>query len=228
MTRDPHANPALRLTGITREYGRGAHVVQALRGVDLSVGPGEFVAIRGPSGSGKSTLLQILGLLDRPTHGEYWLADRRVDQLSDRERTRWRNEAIGFVFQSFHLLGDRSARRNVELPLDYRRAKEPGLDPLEILRRVGLADRAEHRPGQLSGGEKQRVAIARALVKRPRLLLLDEPTGNLDTETGAAILELLAEIQREEGVATVLVTHDVSVADRADRTLHLRDGKWDS
>ncbi len=218
--------PVVALTNVVRAYGAGRTRVEALRGVDLEIGSGEFVAVRGASGSGKSTLLQILGLLDRPTAGEYHLDGRLVSELNDRERTRLRNEDIGFVFQSFHLLSDRTALQNVQLPLDYRRSSVQPRDPVELLAQVGLAERMDHRPGELSGGEKQRVAIARALVKRPRLILLDEPTGNLDSETGESILDLLSEMHRTDHVAMILVTHDAAVADRSQRVLNMRDGAW--
>jgi len=228
MPSDQDTTPVVELDGVTREFGDGHSRVDALRGIDFRVAPGEFVAVRGRSGSGKSTLLQILGLLDGPTGGTYRFRGESVDGLSDRERTRIRNEDIGFVFQSFQLLGDRNARQNVELPLEYRRSGVAPLDPIALLGQVGLADRVLHRPGELSGGEKQRVAIARALVKRPSLILLDEPTGNLDTETGDAILSLLWELHQHEGVAMVLVTHDAQVAARADRVVTMCDGRWSS
>lgn len=220
------ASPVLRMRRIERRFELPAGDVFALRGIDLEVAAGEYVAICGTSGSGKSTLLQIIGLLDRPTDGKYWLDGRLVSDIPDREQTRLRNESIGFVFQSFQLLGDRSALENVRLPLEYRRSSVPPHDPRELLARVGLADRATHRPGQLSGGEKQRVAIARALVKRPRLILLDEPTGNLDSKTGQEILALIDELQAEEHASLLLVTHDPAVAERASRTMYLRDGQW--
>ncbi|MFN0060665.1 MAG: ABC transporter ATP-binding protein [Planctomycetota bacterium] len=214
----------VELRGIARVYGSGATRVDALRGLDLDIAAGEFVAVRGASGCGKSTLLQVLGLLDRPDAGTYRLNDRLVSELSDRERTRLRNEEIGFVFQTFQLLADRSALENARLPLIYRRDPAGARDPRALLERVGLGARLRHRPGQLSGGEKQRVAIVRALVKNPRLILLDEPTGNLDTATGESVLDLLDEIHRELGATLLLVTHDAHVAARAQRILEMRDG----
>ena len=191
---------------------------------------GEYVAIVGPSGAGKSTLLHIVGCLDRPTSGSYFFMGDDVAGLDDHHLSQIRKTRIGFVFQSFHLLADRTALENVRLPLDYRRrngARVPH-DPREILERVGLGARIRHRPGELSGGERQRVAIARALVKRPRLILFDEPTGNLDTDTGATILDLLDSIYRDEKATLLLVTHDPRVAERAGRVLRLTDGRWHS
>lgn len=200
--------------------------MNAVRGIDLVLEAGEYVAIRGPSGSGKSTLLQMLGLLDAPTGGSYRYQGKEVEGLSDAERTRIRNEEIGFVFQAFHLLKDRTALENVRLPLDYRRSPVEAHDPAAMLKRVGLEHRIGHRPGEMSGGEQQRVAIARALVKRPRLVIFDEPTGNLDSRTGQEILELLDTVHQEEGATFLLVTHDERVADRAQRCLHMVDGQW--
>lgn len=221
------AEPVAVLDGITRRYGEGPSAVLAVDGIDLEIRSGEFVAIVGESGSGKSTLLQILGCLDRADAGTYTLGGQDVSSLGDLELARVRNERIGFVFQSFHLLEDRSALENVALPLQYRRrGAAPAGDPARMLERVGLAERSAHRPSQLSGGERQRVAIARALVKRPPLLLCDEPTGNLDSTTGAEILELLESLRREEGVTLLLVTHSDAVAERADRVLTMADGRW--
>jgi len=217
----------VEMRAITKRFGEGAGAVTAVDAIDLDLARGEFVAICGESGSGKSSLLQIAGCLDRPTAGSYRLDGEDVSRLSDRALARVRNRRIGFVFQSFHLLHDRTALENVRLPLDYREpGGEPPSDPATILERVGLGPRARHRPSQLSGGERQRVAIARALVKRPKLILCDEPTGNLDSRTGAAILELLIALQREEAVSLLLVTHSDAVAARADRVLTMRDGRW--
>ncbi|MEM7167726.1 MAG: ABC transporter ATP-binding protein [Planctomycetota bacterium] len=223
------ATPLVALRGIERSFGVGTGRVDALRGIDLEVAEGEYVAILGPSGSGKSTLMQIIGCLDVPTAGSYRYGGKEVHDLSDRELTRLRNEEIGFVFQSFHLLKDRNAIENVRLPLDYRSSDTDGrtpLDPRTVLERVGLGARLTHRPGQLSGGEQQRVAIARALVRSPRLMICDEPTGNLDTERGLEILELLDSIHRDGGATILLVTHDKAVADRAQRVVTLVDGQW--
>jgi putative ABC transport system ATP-binding protein len=201
--------------------------VAVLSGVDLSVSQGQVVALRGPSGSGKSTLLNILGCLDRPTSGEYVLGGTDVSRLNREEQAWVRLNYLGFVFQSFHLLPHATALENVVLPLHYtgknrHRAEQAGL---ALLERVGLHHRLDHRPAQMSGGERQRVAIARALVNDPRVLLADEPTGALDTRTGAEIMQLLLELQRERGTSIVLVTHDPKVASCADRQVFLLDGR---
>ena len=214
------------MQGIERRYGDEETGVLALAGVDLQIESGEFVAIVGSSGSGKSTLLQILGCLDRATRGRYLLSGKDVLSLSEKEMARARNETLGFVFQSFHLLGDRSALENVRLPLEYRRGSKDHGNPEEVLQRVQLADRRGHRPSQLSGGERQRVAVARALVKKPELLLCDEPTGNLDSENSRQILDLLSGLREDFQTTLILVTHDREVAARADRTLTLFDGRW--
>ena len=213
------------LEGAARSYRTGSVSVHALHPLDLCLRRGDFVSVMGPSGSGKSTLLHILGCLDGPSAGRYLLEGRDVSRLADRDLARVRNGMIGFVFQSFHLLRDESALRNVELPLLY--AGLPRAERREraaqALASVGLAPRAAHRPGQLSGGEQQRVALARALVKRPRLLLADEPTGNLDTASGARVLELINEENRR-GTTVVMITHDPEVAQRASIRLAMRDG----
>jgi putative ABC transport system ATP-binding protein len=215
----------IRLEGAARTYKTGPVPVEALKPVDLVVPEGAYVAVTGPSGSGKSTLLHILGCLDRPTAGRYLLDGRDVSGLSDRELAAVRNRTIGFVFQRFHLLRDETARRNVELPLLYaglgraeRRARAEA-----ALADVGLASRGGHLPGQLSGGEQQRVALARALVKRPRLLLADEPTGNLDTASGARVMDIL-DAQNAAGTTVVLITHEEELAAHAGRRLVIRDG----
>jgi len=215
----------VRLEEVSRTYRGGAVAVDALRGVSLEMARGDYVAVMGPSGSGKSTLLHILGCLDRPTDGRYAFAGRDVATLSDRELARVRNRDIGFVFQRFHLLEDENARRNVELPLLYAGIArgERGRRADEALERVGLGHRGHHRPGQLSGGEQQRVALARALVKRPQMLLADEPTGNLDSASGARVLDLVGE-EHDRGTTVVLITHDRDVAARARRRLGIRDG----
>ncbi len=213
----------LRLEGVGRTY-EGRVEVRALVDVDLTVRPGEFLAIRGPSGSGKSTLLHLMGCLDRPTNGRVFFRDRDVSSLPDRDLARIRNREIGFVFQAFNLLLEESALENVTLPLIYSGTKDKRRRAREALERVGLADRTEHRPGELSGGEQQRVAMARALVKAPSLLLADEPTGNLDSESGEKVLEALGAL-RDEGLTIVVITHDPEVAARAERVVGLRDGR---
>ena len=212
---------------VTRTYELDGVSVPALRGVSLVVEPGDYVAIVGPSGSGKSTLMHLLGGLDRPTGGRLVIGGRDVSTLSAPEMARLRNETIGFVFQAFHLLPRTSAVDNVALPLVYRGvgARQRRARAAEMLERVGLGHRLHHRPNQLSGGEQQRVAIARALVTDPAVLLADEPTGNLDTRTGAAVLGLLEELNSTSGVALVIVTHDREVAARAQRQIAMRDGE---
>jgi putative ABC transport system ATP-binding protein len=217
----------IKLEAITREYRMAAETVYALRGVDLTIGSNELVAIMGPSGSGKSTLMNILGLLDVPTSGSYFLDGRDVAKLPDAELARVRGRQIGFVFQTFELLPRQTALRNVELPLTYTKVSNPRARATEALRRVGLADRMDHRPNQMSGGQRQRVAIARALVQAPSLILADEPTGNLDTQTGDEILELFAELHRE-GQTIVIVTHEPDVAAKCRRIVKLRDGRIES
>jgi putative ABC transport system ATP-binding protein len=209
-----------------RSYDLEGVSVPALRGVTLTVEAGDYLAIIGPSGSGKSTLMHLLGGLDRPTSGQLLLGGRDVASLSAAEMAELRNRVIGFVFQSFHLLTRTSARDNVALPLIYRglRRAERHRRAEEMLARVGLAHRFDHRPNQLSGGEQQRVAIARALVTEPSVLLADEPTGNLDSRSGEAVLALLEELNAERGVALAVVTHDASVAARARREIAMRDG----
>lgn len=211
---------------LTKVYGRGENRVEALAGMSMNVEPGEWISIVGPSGSGKSTLMNLIGLLDRPTSGAYTLDGRDVSRLRGGELARARRDLIGFVFQSYNLLSRQSALANVELPMVYAGIgrKERRERALGVLERVGLAGRVHHRPTELSGGQNQRVAIARALVNNPALLLADEPTGNLDTASGAEILDLFAELNAS-GVTVVVVTHDAEVAARAERMVELRDGR---
>jgi putative ABC transport system ATP-binding protein len=211
---------------LQRDYDMGGEVVRALRGVDLTIRKNEYVAIMGPSGSGKSTLMNMIGCLDSPTAGEYWLNGHRVSELSDDELARIRNKEIGFVFQTFNLLPRATALHNVELPLVYAGigGKERRDMATDALTRVGLANRMAHRPNELSGGQRQRVAIARALVNQPSILLADEPTGNLDSTTSTEIMALF-ETLYGEGQTIVLVTHEPDIAAHALRQFHLKDGK---
>ena len=220
------AVPAVEAVDVRRSYQLDGVSVEALRGVSLRIDPGEYVAVVGPSGSGKSTLMHLLGCLDRPTSGSLRVGGRDVATLSDGELAELRNHTIGFVFQAFQLLGRTSALDNVGLPLVYRgvRRADRRDRAAAALVAVGLGHRLEHRPGQLSGGEQQRVAIARALVGEPSLLLADEPTGNLDTRSGAEIMAILEALVVERGVAVVVVTHDLEIADMARRRIRVRDG----
>jgi putative ABC transport system ATP-binding protein len=214
----------IRLEHVTKEFGRDGRVVRALDDVSLEVRRGEFVAVTGASGSGKTTLLQILGCLDVPTRGHTTVDDVRVDSLSDDALSRLRNARIGFVFQSFNLIPRTTALENVETPLLYADTLPPPGTGRALLERVGLADRGDHFPTELSGGEQQRVAIARALIMHPSLLLADEPTGNLDSATGDQILDLFGRLHAD-GLTIVLITHDPRVAARAQRVVALRDGR---
>jgi putative ABC transport system ATP-binding protein len=211
---------------LEREYIMGTETVRALRGVDLTIRRNEYVAIMGPSGSGKSTLMNMIGCLDTPSGGEYWLNGHRVSELSDDELARIRNKEIGFVFQTFNLLPRATALHNVELPLVYagKPSKQRKELATEALRRVQLADRMHHRPNELSGGQRQRVAIARALVNQPSILLADEPTGNLDSTTSEEIMGLFHELHAQ-GQTVVLVTHEHDIAMHARRQVHLKDGR---
>jgi ABC-type lipoprotein export system ATPase subunit len=227
------APPAIEVHNLHKSYRLGRTVLRVLRGVSFTIAPGDFVAIVGASGSGKSTLLHLLGLLDRPDRGEIRLEGVDVEHLSATRRNRMRCRDIGFVFQFYHLLGELNVLDNALLPakvetslagwLSARRAKRR--QAVEILQHVGLGERLKHRPKELSGGERQRVAIARALMNRPRLLLADEPTGNLDSDTGGQIIDVLRKLSAEIRQTVVMVTHDPDVARVADRVLHLRDGK---
>jgi putative ABC transport system ATP-binding protein len=215
----------IRTEGLKKHYVLGAETVRAVRGVDLEIRRGEFVAIMGPSGSGKSTFMNMVGCLDTPTEGKYWLNGQLVSELSDDQLARVRNKAIGFVFQTFNLLPRATALHNVELPLIYAGvgSKDRRRRAAEKLDLVGLGDRMDHKPPELSGGQRQRVAIARALVNEPALLLADEPTGNLDSVTSADIMRQLTELN-EHGQTIVLVTHEHDVAEHAKRQVHLKDG----
>ena len=217
--------PLIRLHKISRSYQMGAETIHALREVSLEIQRGEYVAIMGPSGSGKSTLMNLIGCLDTPTGGEYELNGAQVSQMDDNHLAEIRNKEIGFIFQTFNLLPRSDALRNVELPLIYSGmpAEERRQVALEALNNVGLADRVHHRPNELSGGQRQRVAVARALVNRPSILLADEPTGNLDTKTGAEIMALFGDLSKQ-GHTIIVVTHEEDVAKHAGRILRIRDG----
>jgi putative ABC transport system ATP-binding protein len=222
------AGAILTLTRVSKTFVSGERMLPVLEDVDLTIAAGETVAILGPSGSGKSTLLGLMAGLDRPTSGEIWLKDQPVHALSEDALARLRRASVGFVFQTFELLGQLTARENVVLPLELA-ARDGAREKAEaLLAKVGLAERGHHYPAQLSGGEQQRVAIARAFAAGPELLFADEPTGNLDSATGQTILDVLAELRRAHGTTLVLVTHDSAVASRADRRIHLRDGRIDS
>jgi len=218
----------IELRDIYKTYHMGDIAVPVLKGVSLIVARGELVALMGTSGSGKSTLMNLLGCLDRPTSGEYWLEGQEVGKLSGDERAVLRNRKIGFVFQSFNLLPRTSAIENVLMPLSYAPGnlsdRDAKLRAEEMLRRVGLKERMDHEPSRLSGGEQQRVAIARALINRPPLLFADEPTGNLDSRTSAEILQMFHQLNEEDGITIFLVTHDAEVAQQAGRVIHIRDG----
>jgi putative ABC transport system ATP-binding protein len=211
--------------GIKREYDMGGEIVRALRGVDLAIGRNEYVAIMGPSGSGKSTLMNLIGCLDTPTAGEYWLNGTQVSSMTDDQLARIRNKEIGFVFQTFNLLPRATALHNVELPLVYAgvAADERKRRAREALERVQLGDRMDHKPNELSGGQRQRVAIARALVNRPSILLADEPTGNLDSQTSEEIMKVFEGLS-EQGQTVIMVTHEADIAAHARRVVVLRDG----
>ncbi len=216
----------LRLSKVNKYYRVGAHSLHVLRDIEVEVADGEFVAIMGASGSGKSTMLNILGILDEYDSGEYWLGDTLIRDLSERKAAYYRNRFIGFVFQSFNLLPFKTALENVALPLYYQGVsrRKRNLIAMQFLERVGLRDWAEHVPAEMSGGQKQRVAIARSLIGKPRLILADEPTGALDSETSKQIMDLMTEIN-QSGITVLVVTHDPEVAVRTQRVIRLRDGK---
>lgn len=213
---------AYRIEGITKVYGSGAVKVHALRGVDLEIGQGELIVLLGPSGSGKSTFLNILGGLDVPTEGHVWFGDDDLAVMDESDLTLYRRNHVGFIFQSYNLVPSLTAHENVALVTEI--ARDP-MTPEEALRQVGLTERLNHFPSQLSGGEQQRVAIARAIAKRPEVLLCDEPTGALDSKTGVMVLEALAEVNRTLGATVVIITHNIAIADMAKRVLFFADGR---
>ena len=217
----------LELRGVTRDYQLGKTWVHALRGVDLSIGAGEIVAIMGPSGSGKSTLLHIIGCLDMPSAGAVEIEGKPTDGLRERELSILRGRKFGFVFQTFNLVASLTAQGNVALPMIFQRVKptQRAQRAGELLAKVGLGDRRNHHPNELSGGERQRVSIARAMANDPDIILADEPTGNLDSESGATVMELLRRLSKEEGKTVIVVTHDPGVAAYAERVITLRDGQ---
>ncbi|MDX1625795.1 MAG: lipoprotein-releasing ABC transporter ATP-binding protein LolD [Wenzhouxiangellaceae bacterium] len=220
------SEPVIRCRGVTRSFRQGESELEVLRGIDLDIGPAERIAVVGASGVGKSTLLQILGGLDDPTAGSVTIAGRRMDRSSEAERGRIRNRHLGFIYQFHHLLPEFTAEENVALPLMIagQGSREARTAAAELLGRVGLAERLGHKPGELSGGERQRAAVARALIRRPACVLADEPTGNLDEATAASVHELMLELNRELGIAFVVVTHDPDMAARMDRRLEMRAG----
>jgi len=213
----------IRLQDITKVYPMGKRELEVLRGINLHIAIGEMVAVMGPSGSGKSTMLNLIGCLDTPTSGSYYLEDREVSRLSSGDLARVRGQKIGFVFQTFNLLPRISALANVELGLRYAIGGDHQ-SAIAALEKVGLADRAKHRPTELSGGEQQRVAIARALAKNPPLILADEPTGNLDSRSGEEIISILTALHAEQGITLLMVTHDQNIAHRCQRIIHVMDG----
>lgn len=219
--------PIIHITNLTRHFQMGEQTVRALDGVDLTVMPGEFLAIMGPSGSGKSTLLYLIGGLDRPTSGEMQVNRREITQLDENDLAGYRGQEVGFIFQAFHLVPTMTAVQNVEFPMIFSGAapQKRRQQALALLERVGLGDRTGHRPTELSGGQQQRVAIARALANDPRIILADEPTGNLDTQTGREVMALLGQLNQEEGRTIIIVTHDPGMTAYATRTIHLLDGK---
>jgi putative ABC transport system ATP-binding protein len=219
-------NTIIKLENITKTYDMGETKLEALKGITYTIKRGEMIAIMGPSGSGKSTLMNIIGCLDKPTKGTYYLENEKVSTLDKNRLAGIRNKRIGFVFQNFNLLARTSSLENVELPLIYSNvpAKEAREKARQALKQVGLEGWEEHKTNQLSGGEKQRVAIARALVNSPSLILADEPTGNLDTKTGMDIMEVFKSLHEESGITIILVTHDPEVSDYAENVIHIRDG----
>jgi putative ABC transport system ATP-binding protein len=226
-TKEPITENTYELIGVERSYSKGGVTVNALRGIDLTIKNGEMIALEGPSGSGKSTLLQLLGALEVPTKGIVRFAGRELERSSDSELTKIRSEEIGFVFQQFNLIPTLTAEENVAIamvPRHLDRATRMARG-VELLNQVGLGHRLGHLPSRLSGGEQQRVAIARALANEPRVLVADEPTGNLDSETAAGVMDLIAQLHSESGVTVILATHDESISTRAQRRIRLRDGR---
>ena len=215
----------LRCRSLSRTYRSGSRDLTVLKNITFDVSPGEFLAILGPSGSGKTTLLGLLAGLDLPSSGEVHLDGEDLGSMTEDERARLRVEKIGFVFQSFQLMPTLTAQENVQVPLELRGQSEAGIRARDLLTRVGLSGREHHYPVQLSGGEQQRVALARAFSTRPKILFADEPTGNLDASTGATIIELMAELNNDQGTTLILVTHDLELASRARRTIRLADGR---
>lgn len=217
---------AVRLEDLRKHYKRGSEIIRALDGVTLDIGKGEFLAVVGRSGSGKTTMLDLVGLLLRPTSGRLLIDEVDTTKLSDRERAHMRSEKVGFVFQEYNLLPTMNVVENVMLPLRYSKTKVGGRErALELLERVDLIDRIKHRPTELSGGQQQRVAIARSMINRPSLILLDEPTGAVDTETAEQLVVLLKRLNKEDQVTIIVVTHDLDVASQARRNIRLKDGK---
>jgi putative ABC transport system ATP-binding protein len=214
----------IRLEGITKVYPMGKRELTVLRGINLNIEQGELVAIMGPSGSGKTTLLNLIGCLDRPTSGSYYFEDKEVSRLSSSELARIRGQRVGFIFQTFNLLSRLTALANVELGMTYAGGVNRQ-QAMEALAKVGLSDRAKHRPVELSGGEQQRVAIARALVKAPSLFLADEPTGQLDSHSGQEIISILTSLHAEQGITVLVVTHDMDIARNCQRIIQLKDGE---
>ncbi len=221
---DKSSEPIIAVKDIVKTYKMGKVEVQALKGVSVNIAPGEMLAIMGPSGSGKSTFMNMVGCLDKPTQGSYRLEGKEISRLSENKLAEVRNKRIGFVFQSFNLLSRTTALANVELPMVYSGMKNRHEKALEALERVGLGNRARHKPNELSGGEQQRVAIARAMVQKPAIILADEPTGNLDSKSSHEIMKIFEQLNREDGITVIVVTHEREIAEHCRRIIHFRDG----